>query len=484
MKIKKILSMFFTFGIFFCSLTNLASAAEFKFSGTYQMSTEYNRNINFTDGNSFLGIQRFRPVLSAVANEYLYANIGIEIGNAIWGNGPQGAGLGSDQFIIKVRHAFIDWKTPGLTNLSFRVGIQGFNTPSATFGSPVYDDTGAGIALDYAISENVALGISWVRPYIPLATDLQAVSPGATPSGLDAADAFLFDLPLSFASVTFTPWGGVMNVTEEALISLTQGDPNNILSGSAGKTLSRSIINRPKQGTLLPSDTPLTKNNGLVWWAGVALEVNAVKNLTIGFDFVYGATEYERSFAAKTALYDPNTEGFYTAFLVEYSLPIVTIGLKYWYASGNSSDFERNGGGIMPSLIPSYIPALFAFDAATTYRGSCDQLGGDFLASNQGAGIEFSDITFIKNVTHLIEFAYILGTSSASTASTTFDPRTMTTKDQSILVNFVTEYAIYENLSTQFGISYIYMLENNKMYTAGNFAKDNFAAGVGIQYKF
>ena len=498
MKVKKLLSVFLA-SISLFATVHSAHAFEFKASGTLHIATQYIRNPEFgySGHNGFGAVQRFRPKFTFIANENLYAVLGLEIGNSIWGVMSGGAGLGADAVNIEVKSAFLNWKIPGLTNFNVRMGIQPFKAPSYTFGTPVFDNDAAGIQLAYAITENVGLNVSWSRPFIPrsIVVDQNGQINGQNTYEYQnqAIDYFQFELPLTFKPISITPWGAVLNISSTAtrLLSYTNVAASTINgidepTWDTAHSLRKGLIN--VNGTINQQSTAKAKNS-IVWWAGIAMNITPIDNLSIGVDFIYGATDYDKetSDTLNPEHLDPNREGFFVAAKVAYKLPIFTPSISYFYGSGNKTNYRTNGGGIMPSLGGSYSPLLYAFDASALDINTYNALGGAQSASMQGVALEVKDLTFLKGLTHTVQLGYLTGTSSAGTLtgannSVTFDPYRMTTSDHFVAFNFVTSYQIYENLTTTFALGYIHTIDSNAKYT--KLEDDNLAVGVGFAYSF
>ena len=503
MKVKKLLSVFLA-SISLFATVHSAHAFEFKASGTLHIATQYIRNPEFgySGHNGFGAVQRFRPKFTFIANENLYAVLGLEIGNSIWGGMASGAGLSADVANIEVKSAFLNWKIPGLTDFNVRMGIQPFKAPSYTIGSPVLDDDAAGIQLSYAITENVALNVSWARPFIPRAIRLNTEGNPNDPTfeyQNQAIDYFQFELPLTFKPISITPWGAVLNISSSAVKMLaneasTPLDPKTVTidepTSNKAKWLRKGLINASQSGTGFLS----AKNkSAIVWWAGIAMNITPIDNLSIGVDFIYGATDYDKetNTAVNKENLDPNREGFFVAAKVAYKLPIFTPSISYFYGSGNKTNYRTNGGGIMPAVSGSYSPLLYAFDASALDINTYNALGGCNTASMQGVALEVKDLTFLKGLTHTIQLGYLTGTSSAGTLELTgenksdpvdFDPYRMTTSDHFVAFNFVTSYQIYENLTTTFALGYIHTIDSNAKYK--KLEDDNLAVGIGFAYSF
>lgn len=490
MGIKKILS-FVMMASMCLGITSYAHSAEFKFSGVFIVAGEYQKSPNFQYGDSFNGMLRFRPRFDAIINENLYSSLQLQIGTYNFGSGPASVGAASAASNIRVRQAYIGVKMPGMENLKMTLGIQPMSAPSATFGNYILDDNVAGISFNYDINEMVDVNLAWSRPY--------ATNGGQFNRGSSAIDYVQIDVPVSFSGVKISPWGAFANITRKAASGNTGASSNGTGSASQGLVNATdfavlgSHANLAQQGLFnLAKASSGTQAyvaptvGGFAWWAGLAVEIDVVKNLHIGIDGVYGGTKFGSNKIA-------SREGFMVGLEVSYKLPMFTPAIKYWYASGNDTNSGyTKAGGIMPSISPAYVPLYFAFADSSVVIGNDGLVGGYTTSSTQGVVLELSDITFVDKLTHLIQLGFVMGTTeqgwvksstATATANAEFNPTFLTTGDSILALNFITQYKIYENFTTTFGVGYMNMLTTNSDWLKK--PEDNvLSVAIGFQYAF
>ena len=184
-------------------------AVDFKVAGEWVVNFDYGQNGNFTGGNGQTGYngsqdefdakQRLRIQVDAVVSEYLSGTVFFEIGETTWGDAPTGGALGTDQPIIEVRRAYIDWTIPD-TNFKVRMGLQGAIVPSYAMAKPQsLGDDFAAVAFSWQFHENVGVSGFWGRLY----NDNYAGRPNGSgghsyANYLDNLDAFVLTLPVTF----------------------------------------------------------------------------------------------------------------------------------------------------------------------------------------------------------------------------------------------------------------------------------------------
>ena len=459
-------------------VAHFAHAAEFKFSGTLNIASEYQKSPNFKKGDSFNAMIRFRPRFDAIINENLYSSLQLQIGTYNFGSGPGGIGSNNNSD-VKVRQMFVAAKMPGMENLSMMLGIQPMAAPSATFGNYVLDDNVGGLSIAYAINDMVSVNVAWSRPYITIG--------GQNDQGSSAIDYVQLDVPVSFSGVTISPWVAFANIPRKSGSGLARGT-NFTTAGANAELAQAGLMNASKAGyntTEYTSGYVTPTVGGFAWWVGAAIEIGLVKNLKIGIDGVYGATEYGSNKVA-------SRQGFMVGLDISYKLPMFTPAIKYWYASGNDKNSGyTKAGGLMPSISPAYVPLYFAFADSSVIIGNDGVVGGYTTSSTQGVVLELSDITFMDNLTHVFQLGYMMGTTDQSwvksingtTANISFNPTFLTTQDSILALNFISTYNIYENFSTTFAIGYMNMLTTNTHWLKK--PEDNILSlALGFQYAF
>lgn len=139
-----------------------ANAVDFKIKGRWISLFDYGQNGNMTGGNgstgyakgfdNFEALQRWRIQLDAVASENLSGTVHFEIGKHRWGQASTGGQLGSDSNMVRLKHAYIDWRVPE-TDLKLRMGIQAINLPGFATDSQVMGSDVAGITASYTFND-------------------------------------------------------------------------------------------------------------------------------------------------------------------------------------------------------------------------------------------------------------------------------------------------------------------------------------------
>ena len=97
---------------------------------------------------------RLRTQIDVIASESLKGVLFLEMGDQNWGKSNDGASLGTDGKIIKVRYSYVDWVIPQ-TDAKVRMGLRPYIQPTFTgIGSPILDADGAGITISNQFTEN------------------------------------------------------------------------------------------------------------------------------------------------------------------------------------------------------------------------------------------------------------------------------------------------------------------------------------------
>ena len=198
-----------------------ANAVDFKIKGRWISLFDYGQNGNMTGGNgstgyakgfdNFEALQRWRIQLDAVASENLSGTVHFEIGKHRWGQASTGGQLGSDSNMVRLKHAYIDWRVPE-TDLKLRMGIQAINLPGFATDSQVMGSDVAGITASYTFNDNVGLTAFWARAYNDNFLGSDDDAPNNKQNFMDNVDFFGLVLPLTFEGARITPWvmGGMI----------------------------------------------------------------------------------------------------------------------------------------------------------------------------------------------------------------------------------------------------------------------------------
>lgn len=454
-----------------------AEAVDFKVKGWWLVGMQYGENGNFSDKghqgydyleDNFEARSRVRIQLDAVASENLSGQVYFEIGKFIWGkaNGAQnGAALGADSNVVKLKRAYLDWKVPN-ADLRFRMGIQAFRSPySALDGPTVLTADGAGVTATWRINELANLTAFWMRPY----NDNYVASPGEEDSGfMDNMDIGGIILPLRFDGWTLTPWG------------IYGAIGPNTFRNSSGKF--GNIINPPDGNYFFSGMFPLMGNNSKinpkfpnsyanVWWAGAVGELTMWDPLRIAWEFTYGSS----SWANDEAL---DRKGWMGALLFEYKTKWAIPGIYGWYASGDDDDLS-NGSERMPYLVNDFGVSGFSdsFAGPDINGMERDRVIANTLIGTWGVGARLKNMSFVKDLRHTLHVSLWGGTNSSGilekihartgswmrintngTPPMGRDNIYLTDKDYALEMGIVNEYKIYENLSFNLEFGYVHLM--------------------------
>ncbi len=66
-------------------------------------------NLFEKNGDKFTAKQRLRTQIDVIASESLKGVLFLEMGDQNWGSSKDGASLGTDGKIVKVRYSYVDW---------------------------------------------------------------------------------------------------------------------------------------------------------------------------------------------------------------------------------------------------------------------------------------------------------------------------------------------------------------------------------------
>jgi len=460
---KRLATLLLAAGLVF-GATQAAQAVEFKGSGIFQAYFGWSNahggetfpGEGENDSDRFQPSQRVRLKLEMIASENLRAVFQIE-NNIRWGRSNAaavggGGAVGGDGFNVQVKHAYLDWVIP-TTDVQVRIGLQNVALPGMVVGSAVFDDDVTGIVISKAFNENVAATLFWMRAE---ADNDFTGNVGFTPDaeGHDAVDLFGLTVPMTFEGFNVTPWV-MYGQTGKHQGNLTKG-PGNIYRDNyvVGDSFG-SITNTPDAD---------------VWFAGITAELIAFDPFRLAIDFNYGAsdTDAKMNTAAPGVagdLWSMETSGYVVSAIAEYKLDMMTPGLLLWYASGNDSDARTDGGGVMPAIggAAGWDGTSFGFDEYYGSGNGSTNLFGDSPVGTWGGALQFKDISFMEDMTHLFRVAYYTGTNERLIDQkgiiNPWMPATesLTDDDNAWEINFNTKYAIYENLAFVLELAYISM---------------------------
>lgn len=461
--------------------------------------------------DSFDARQMLRLRLEAVASESLSGVVYFEVGNQKWGKASQGAALGADGTVVKVKHAFIDWVVPQ-TALRLRMGLQAVDLPNAAGGSAVLADDVAGITASYRINDAVALTGMWGRPYNDNYVRGDSGYNGATNS-LDNMDIFMLSLPVTLDGWQITPWALLAATGRNAVPGIfneTLGNPNAnyyVAAGYGTAGFNTASLNR--RGN--PYST--------AWWVGLPIKVTALDPWNFELDINYGASEGFGKYDAVTARGETRRassrrEGWLVKGLAEYKMDWGTPGLFAWYGSGDQG--VGNGSGRMPYIGPwgSFTSFLGDNSYAWSVGGGSTRNSGfevnSVYTGSWGVGAQVKDISFIESLTHVVRVSYWGGTNSPSMTKYMTDLSGglgvngahskgwdridesymyLTTKDWLLEFNLDSTWQIYDNLKASLELGYVVNGIDRSQWTKyGNGASwqkaDAWKAALIVCYQF
>ncbi|WP_300774350.1 outer membrane homotrimeric porin [uncultured Desulfovibrio sp.] len=484
-----------------------ASAIDFKAKGQWQFgfnvgdSTMTNKvDGHHTDTKDIFGArQRVRLQLDAVASEALSGTVFFEIGHQNWGKGGDGAAMGADGTVVKVRQAYLDWVVPQ-TDLKIRMGIQNLSLPSAAGDGNVLDNTDtAAIVASYQFNENVGATLMWARPYND---NFTGRATGRTAGALDNVDLFMLSVPLTFDGVEVTPWVMYGMIGKNAF---SAGEP-----GKTGVNTGEALGNYPF-GYTYDANRHYGNGYGHAFWAGLPIKVTAFDPFNIELDINYGyvskmgrydAYRYAYTSGGYNYFYaqkaNTKREGWLVKALVEYKMDWGTPGIFGWYASGDDSNM-KNGSERMPYLYAEQkFTSMLGEDVAYTGGHTDMKLS---LDGSWGIGLQVKDLSFVEDLKHTLRVAYYGGTNDRKMAryahyQTGADIQNpwgmnkkdlyLTEKDGILEFNVNSYYQLYENLKMGLELAYaVNMMDNNTWDHVASYSKqDMWSADLTFTYSF
>lgn len=489
-----------------------AEAVDFRAKGQWIMSFDYGSGSQFANyqrdeetrthisgwggrgqpssTDNFSAQQRLRMQLDAVASESLSGTVFFEIGEQGWGRATQGAALGADGVVVRVKNAYLDWMVPNV-DVKVRMGIQNMALPAFSTGaSQIWEDDAAGIAASWVINEKVALSAFWARLY-----NDNYISPTGVGNGyLDNADMFGLLLPMRFDGMNITPWvmAGTLGSNTFRSSALRESDEffDNLNAVNAQGVSVITGLYPAVIGLRGPDDDTIKKYNNhrmTPFWVGLTGEVTAWDPWRLAFDLNYGNTSTDYTELARA--------GWYASLLAEYKLDWGIPGIYAWYSSGDDGDF-KNGSERMPTLRANGQNGFSSFaGTGNPYIARGGLLGLDLIGT-WGVGVRLRDMSFLDGLTHTLRINYFNGTNSPAMArfitgkeepanmetehlysdfnkiSAIFDPFTagnsrydlyLTSRDHALEFDVTTSWKLYENLTLFMQAAYIALwLDNSK----------------------
>lgn len=477
--------------LLFLGTASFAGAIDFKAQGQWIMSFGYGMNGQFQgkyNGHTptgygfgeddFEAVQRLRMQLEAVASENLTGQLGIEIGDTYWGQSDTGGALGADSKNIEIMSAWLNWMIPD-TSFSVQMGIQALMTPAAASGNAVLNDQVAGVVASGQINEMVAVTAFWARPYNDNYPGYQRGDISNYRAGfMDNVDAVGLLVPLTFDGAQITPWGmyaGIgPNTFRDAVSSSGYpfGNISNLGEGSPYYMAGMFPAGGARHRNFSDANTSRKLTSyGNAWWGGITGSVNIWDPFNFAFDFEYGSVTWDDDGRL-------NRQGWFATLLMEYKLEWGTPGIYGWYGSGDDSN-PANGSERLPAIDPNNANnySYYAFDGAP-YIERCAVIGNN-MAGTWGLGARITNLSFIEDLSHIVQVNYIRGTNSPTMAKkmsltglwangNELTPNNvgngaalgmpglyMTSLDSALELGTTTTYQMYENFSINFQAAYV-----------------------------
>lgn len=462
-----------------------SQAADIKAKGNWTFSWQLGDNNLFEkNGDKFTAKQRLRTQIDVIASESLKGVLFLEMGDQNWGSSKDGASLGTDGKIVKVRYSYVDWVIPQ-TDAKVRMGLQNFSLPGFISNNPILGGgsaDGAGITISGQFTENVGASLFWLRAENDN-TDRYRGNPSS-----NAMDFVGLTVPMTFDGVKVTPWAMYGALGRD---SFTNGDGVNKYDPVTGELISGpgSVANG-----LLPTgvDGAMLKGadldrHGNAWWVGVASELTYFDPFRFALDAAYGSADM-----GSIGGFDVERSGWFASILGEYKMDYFTPGILFWYASGDDSNWA-NGSERMPVVEGSWTASSYGFDD-NFGRDACDMIG---LTNDgkMGVYLQAKDISFMEDLTHIFRVGFIKGTNNTEMARWGITSPTgtsgrelyLTTADKAWEVNFDTQYKIYKDLTLAVEVGYINLDLDENVWGKGvvdSYRENNVRGAVTLQYTF
>ena len=115
-----------------------SQAADIKAKGNWTFSWQVGDQTfaKHSGKDNFTAKQRLRTQIDVIASESLKGVLFLEMGDQNWGKSADGASLGTDGKIVKVRYSYVDWVIPQ-TEAKVRMGLQNFSLPGFISNNPI-----------------------------------------------------------------------------------------------------------------------------------------------------------------------------------------------------------------------------------------------------------------------------------------------------------------------------------------------------------
>ncbi len=460
-----------------------SQAADIKAKGNWTFSWQLGDNNLFEkNGDKFTAKQRLRTQIDVIASESLKGVLFLEMGDQNWGSSKDGASLGTDGKIVKVRYSYVDWVIPQ-TDTKVRMGLQNFSLPGFISNNPILGGgsaDGAGITISGQFTENVGASLFWLR-----AENDNTDGYRGNPSS-NAMDFVGLTVPMTFDGVKVTPWAMYGSIGRD---SFSDGDGVTHLDENGDIVRADSVVSGLLPTGVYGADLKGSSldRHGNAWWVGVASELTYFDPFRFALDAAYGSADM-----GSIGGFDVERSGWFASILGEYKMDYFTPGILFWYASGDDSNWA-NGSERMPVVEGSWTASSYGFDD-NFGRDACDMIG---LTNDgkMGVYLQAKDISFMEDLTHIFRVGFIKGTNNTEMARQGFASPTgksgrelyLTTADKAWEVNFDTQYKIYKDLTLAVEIGYINLDLDKGVWSKGtvdSYRENNVRGAVTLQYTF
>ncbi len=497
---KQCIVIIATFALFLGGIVS-ARAIDFKISNQVIMLFEYGdgglgysetrgggkvQGFNNREDN-FEARQRIRTQVDAIVSESLSGTVYFEIGQQVWGKQAQGAALGTDGTVVKVRRAYIDWLVPH-TDLQVRMGLLSLHLPNyVSGGSNVFADDVAGIILSNKITENFGITAFWARPYND---NFEAIEGYDAKNQFDNVDMFGILLPFNFSGVKMTPWLTYTSVGRNFVRA--NGVAWNVLSYN---DMVDGIL--PVTATEIQAMTSTAITNTDIkpyadmWHAGFTGEITAIAPWNFAWDINYGSVDY-----GIDALH---RHGYMVSALLEYKTQHWgTPGIYGWYSSGDDGDVN-NGSERMPTMTTAdTLSDLSFFGVAAPNAMARKNIIGTNFVGTWGVGVRLAHFSVLEGLSQTFRINYYGGTNHTDMGKLLAKPdgagfslgnnlgynMYMTTQDSAIEIALGSRYKIYENLTFYVEGTYLKLNFDKDVWGDGYTATDAWNIATALVYKF
>ena len=450
-----------------------SQAADIKAKGNWTFTWQLGDNNLFEkNGDKFTAKQRLRTQIDVIASESLKGVLFLEMGDQNWGSSKDGASLGTDGKIVKVRYSYVDWVIPQ-TDAKVRMGLQNFSLPGFISNNPILGGgsaDGAGITISGQFTENVGASLFWLR-----AENDNTGEYRGKPSS-NAMDFVGLTVPMTFDGVKVTPWAMYGALGRDSFTNTADNKDSGVVNG---------LLPTGVDGAMLKGVD--LDRHGNAWWVGVASELTYFDPFRFALDAAYGSADM-----GSIGGFDVERSGWFASILGEYKMDYFTPGILFWYASGDDSNWA-NGSERMPVVEGSWTASSYGFDD-NFGRDACDMIG---LTNDgkMGVYLQAKDISFMEDLTHIFRVGFIKGTNNTEMARWGITSPTgtsgrelyLTTADKAWEVNFDTQYKIYKDLTLAVEVGYINLDLDENVWGKGvvdSYRENNVRGAVTLQYTF